>query len=142
MPIFSSKEQPVPRRKSKPKPNPWDRDADFTALKSAISSGRMKPLEQVWIYVDNAAMQKKMGLKFPARTATDSMRRFIRSLGLESDYYVRKDETNTPGQTMVVVTYAPPMAGMPKKLTSRVAQVYRRNQQAVSQRDALRYVMS
>jgi hypothetical protein len=108
MPIFSSKEQPVPRRKSKPKPNPWDRDADFTALKAAIANGKMKPQEQVWMYIDAYGTAKKYGLKFPARTAADSMRRFIKSLGLESDYYAEKYETNQPGQWILAVTYDPP----------------------------------
>src|ERR1700757_4885899 len=108
MAIYSSKEQPVPKRKSKPKPNPWDRDADFTAIKAAIANGKLKPNEQVWMYIDEYGASKKMSLKFPARTAADSMRRFIKSLGLESDYYAEKYETNTPGQWILAVTYAPP----------------------------------
>jgi hypothetical protein len=108
MAIYSSKEHPVPRRKSKPKPNPWENDADFMALKAAIANGKMKPQEQLWMYIDEPAAQKKMGLKFPARTANDTMNRFIKSLGLASDYYSEKYGTNIPGQMILAITYDPP----------------------------------
>jgi hypothetical protein len=104
------KDDQIPKRKSKPKDNPWDRHADFVALKAAVSNGRMKPLERLGMAVEEYGDGKKMGQKFPARSATDSLRRFIRSLNLQADYHVEKYETNTPGVWMVTVTYEPPIA--------------------------------
>jgi hypothetical protein len=101
---------PAPRRKSKPKPNVFDRIDAFLQLKAFISSGKAKPQEQAGITLDQYD-GRKLGLKFPARAAADSLRRFVRSLGLEADYHVLKYETNEPGVWWIGVTYEPPFAG-------------------------------
>ena len=94
MAIFSSTVVKVPKRKSKYiRPNPWDREEDFQALKAAISNGRMKPLEQKGMHIDQAAMGEKLGLKDPVRAAADNMRR-----------------TQDRGIYVLVVTYEPATA--------------------------------
>ena len=107
MAVFSSLTAEVPKRKSKPKPNPWDRNEEFQALKAAIAGGRMKPMEQKFMHIHQAKMGERMGLKDPARAAADSMRRYIRALGVEADYWSEKYETQTPGVFALVVTYEP-----------------------------------
>jgi len=98
----------VPKRKRKPKPNPWDRQQDFQALKAAITGGRMTPKETRTMLIDVAEMGPKLCLKDPARAAADAMRRFIREMGLSTDYWSEKFETRTPGQYALVVCYDPP----------------------------------
>ena len=108
MAIFSSTMVKVPKRKSKYiRPNPWDREEDFQALKAAISNGRMKPLEQKGMHIDQAAMGEKLGLKDPVRAAADAMRRYIRKLGVQADYWSEKYETQERGVYVLVVTYEP-----------------------------------
>ncbi len=103
-----------PRRKGKPKANPLERHEDYLKLKAMIANGRMKPQESAGILLD-AADRQKLDLKYPARAAADSLRRFVRGLGLASDYHVVKYETDTPGVWAVTVTYAPPMTVSKRK---------------------------
>jgi hypothetical protein len=109
MAILSSLTETVPRRKSKPKPNPWDSQPDYQALKAAVASGRMKPSEQKAMMINAAEMGEKLGLKDPVRAAGDGMRRWIRSMNLQHDYWSEKYETNTAGLYTLVVTYDPAM---------------------------------
>ena len=97
-----------PKRKSKPKDNPMERDENYLKLRGVIAGGKMRPKEQAHLILDGDD-GKRLGLKYPARTATDQLRRFIKSMRLESEYRVHKYETNTPGSWAVVVTYDPPM---------------------------------
>jgi|SRR5579871_5072410 len=108
MKLFTPKMGEVPRRKGKPKASPLDRVDSFMSLKATIANGVMKPQETYGIYVSEED-GKKFGLKFPARTIADSLRRFIRDHGLERDYHVVKYETRTPGEWFVSVTYEPPI---------------------------------
>lgn len=104
MKLFSGE---APKRKSKPKPNPLDREDAYLRLKASIANGKMKPLEVTGIMIDQKD-GARLGLKFPARTATDQLRRFVKALGLEAEYHIVKYETDTPGLWAVTVTYEPP----------------------------------
>lgn len=97
----------APKRKSKPKPNPLERMDDYVKLRALIANGKMKPQEIAGLIID-ASDGMKLHLKYPARTATDQLRRFIKELGLEADYHVLKYETDTPGTWAVTVLYEPP----------------------------------
>ena len=117
MAIFSSVTEQVPKRKSRgrPRPNPWDHEPDYQALKAAVASGRMKPKEQKGIHIEAAVIGEKLGLKDPVRAAADGMRRWIRAMGLSADYWSEKYETQTPGVYALVVTYDPPPPARAKK---------------------------
>jgi hypothetical protein len=131
--IFSQ----IPRRKSKPKPNPWDQQPDYQALKAAVASGRMKPKEQKAMNIDAAAMGEKLGLKDPVRAAGDSMRRWIRAMNLQHDYWSEKYETNTPGVYVLVVTYDPAMIAS-RRDERATARRQRLAQQRIEKRNAQR----
>jgi len=45
----------------------------------------------------------------PWRAAVDSLRRYVKSMGLETDYTVSKYETDTPGVWAIRVRYEPPI---------------------------------
>lgn len=97
-----------PRRKGKPKENPLERLDVYLQLKAIIAGGKMKPQEIKTLILD-ASDGNRLGLKFPARAAADSLRRFLRGSGLASDYRVIKYETDSPGVWAVSVSYEPPM---------------------------------
>ena len=85
-----------PLRKARPKPSPLDRLDAYVQLKALISHSKIKPHEEVGIFIDDADA-KRLGLKYPARTAADGLRRFVKDLGLESEYQIVKYETRDPG---------------------------------------------
>lgn len=97
----------APLRKARPKPNPLDNLDAYVQLKTLISHGKIRPNEEVGIFIDNADA-KRLGLKFPARTAADGLRRFVRELGLASEYQVVKYETRDPGVWSVNVRNTTP----------------------------------
>jgi hypothetical protein len=99
---------PPPSRKSRPKPNPLDKLEPYTQLKALIAHGKIKPNEEYGITIDPTDA-KRIGLKFPARTATDGLRRFVKELGLQSDYQVVKYETRDPGSWYVCVRNVSPV---------------------------------
>jgi hypothetical protein len=109
----------APKRKSKPKPNPFEQHGEYLKLKALIANGKMKPQEVAGIYLDGSDA-KALDLKYPARTAADSLRCFVRQMGLAADYHIVKYETDTPGVWAVSVTYEPPrVAAKVKKGASR-----------------------
>lgn len=97
-----------PLRKAKPKPNPLDKLDAYTQLKALISHGKIRPSEEYGITIDPADATR-LGLKYPARTAADGLRRFVRDLGLSSDYQVVKYETRDPGVWYVCVRNTTPL---------------------------------
>lgn len=112
MKFFTGK---APRRKSKPQSSPFERHEEYMKLKALISNGKMKPQEVAGIYLD-ASDAKNLDLKFPARTAAEGLRRFVKTMGLAADYRIVKYETDTPGVWVVTVSYEPPMiAKLPRK---------------------------
>lgn len=104
----SSDPSPAPQRKRKNITSELDKHEEYQKLRAVILSGRMRQGEQAGIYLgpDDAVA---LGYKWPWRTATDSIRRLVKSMGLEADYTVVKYETATPGVWFIRVTYNPPM---------------------------------
>lgn len=100
---------PAPARKRKQVTNELDRHDEYLQLKAVLMHGRLKPHETAYILMgpDDA---KALGYKWPWRSATDSLRRLIRSMGLERDYRVVKYETDTPGTWCIRLSYEPPMS--------------------------------
>lgn len=112
MAVFSSLKAELPERKYTPRPSPWDSNYDFQALQAAIAQGKMKPKEQKGMHIEAAAMAKKLGMNDPVRSAYNTMRKWIRKMGLESDYYCGRYETNSPGVWVLTITYDPPQTAM------------------------------
>lgn len=104
----SSDPSPAPQRKRKNITSELDKHEEYQKLRAVILSGRMRQGEQAGILMgpDDA---EQLGYKWPWRTATDSLRRLIKSIGLESDYTVVKYETDVKSVWFIRVTYNPPM---------------------------------
>lgn len=119
MEFWISDSKPAPERKRKQITSALEAHDEYLKMKNVILSGRMKPLQSAVITMgpDDA---KKLGYKWPWRTAVDSLRRLIRSMGLETDYTLRKYETQTSGVWAIVATYEPPMAKMTGQESRRV----------------------
>lgn len=103
-----------PKRKARPKPNPLDKLEVYIQLKTLISHNKIRPSEEYGITIDPAD-SKKLGLKYPARTAADGLRRFVRELGLQSEYQIVKYETRDPGTWYVCVRNVTPLPSSPPK---------------------------
>jgi hypothetical protein len=71
----------APKRKSKPKESPIERHEAYLKLRATIASGKMKPQEQAGIYLDPSDAEK-LGIKHPARTAAECLRRTLHILSL------------------------------------------------------------
>lgn len=99
---------PAPQRKRKNIVSELDKHEEFQKLKAIIRSGRMRQGEAVGIFL-GPEDAKTLGYKWPERTATDALRKLIKSMGLESDFSVFKYETDISGIYFVRVTYNPPM---------------------------------
>lgn len=108
-----------PPRKRKDVSNALETFNEYLQMKAWISSGRAKPMETGSLLM-GPEEQKKLDYKFPWRAASDSLKRFIKGLGLEADYHVKKYMTDTPGIWAVSVTYEPPPAdAVPTQTTSK-----------------------
>ena len=108
---LTSEKQPVPRRKRKDVSSALDQHEEYLALRGAILGGRMRPQQAAILKVGPDDI-KKIGFKWPWRAIVDNLRRLIKSMNLESDFEVKKYETDTPGVWAVVVTYTPPMTSV------------------------------
>jgi hypothetical protein len=97
-----------PKRKGKPKPNPIDNMDAFLQLKSIILNDKMNPQQELALFFGPQEV-KELNQKFPWRVAVDRLRRLIKSVGLESEYRIRKYETDTRGVWAVLVQRTPPM---------------------------------
>jgi hypothetical protein len=97
-----------PKRKGKPKPNPIDNMDAFLQLKSIILNDKMNPHQELALFFGPQEV-KELNQKFPWRVAVDRLRRLIKSVGLESEYRIRKYETDTRGVWAVLVQRTPPM---------------------------------
>lgn len=108
MEFWMSSDRPAPERKRKQVTSALEEHEEYLKLRTVILSGRMRPNQQAIITMgpDDA---KKMNYKWPWRTAVDSLRRFVKSMNLETEYAIRKFETATPGVWAITVTYDPPM---------------------------------
>lgn len=106
---LSSSEKPAPERKRKNVTSALEAHEEYLKLKQVILGGRMRPMQSAIVTMGpNDA--KQLQYKWPWRTMTDSLRRLVKSMGLEADYTVRKYETATPGTWAIQVTYEPPMS--------------------------------
>lgn len=103
-----STDKPAPARKRKEVTSALESHEEYMKLKNVVLSGRMRPMQSAWISM-GPEDAKQIGYKWPHRTATDGIRRMIKSMGLESGYEVRKYESGAPGVWVVMVTYTPPM---------------------------------
>ena len=106
---LSDDTRPIPERKRKLITSALEGHTEYNQIKSVILSGRMKPMQTAVITM-GPADAKKLGFKWPWRTAVDSLRRLVRSMNLQNDFTIRKYETAAPGVWAIVATYAPPMA--------------------------------
>lgn len=108
MEFWLSDQKPLPERKRKKISSALEEHEEYLKIKNVILSGRMRPMQSAVITLgpDDA---KKLNYKWPWRTATDSLRRLVKSMGLEADYNIRKFETSTNGTWAIVATYEPPM---------------------------------
>jgi hypothetical protein len=91
----------------KPKPNPFEAHPDYVQLRALILNNKLRPQETAGFTIDDYTA-KKMGMKHPERAACDSLRRTVKSLGLEADYRIVKYRTD-PSTWAIVVTYEPPI---------------------------------
>ncbi|HEY6766611.1 MAG TPA: hypothetical protein VI386_17770 [Candidatus Sulfotelmatobacter sp.] len=105
---LSSDAAPIPERKRKLVTNALEAHEEYNKLKAVIMGGRMRP-HQTAVITMGPKDAEALGFKWPWRTATDNLRRFVRSMGLEADFEVRKYETATTGVWAITATYNPPM---------------------------------
>jgi hypothetical protein len=111
--------KPKPERKRKNVVNALESHEEYLKMKNVILSGRMKPMQSAVITM-GPADSKQLGYKWPWRTAVDSLRRLVKSMGLQSDYTIRKYETSTSGVWAILATYEPPMtAAQPRSEAPR-----------------------
>ena len=108
MEFWLSTDRPAPERKRKNVTNALESHEAYLKLKNMVLSGRMRPMQSAILTMgpDDA---KALDYKWPWRSAVDSMRRLLKSMHMESEYVLRKWETNSPGIWAVQVTYEPPM---------------------------------
>ena len=91
-----------PKRKPKPKPSFLEDCEEFRKLKAVILNGNLAPATEAGLYFDQKDVDV-LQVKFPWRMAVDRLRKLVKSMGLESQYQVRKYETDIPGQWFVGV---------------------------------------
>jgi hypothetical protein len=89
----------VPRRVRKRQPNVIERSPEFKALVGALH--RLAPGEQAGLSFDPID-QKKLGIRWPARVAADSLRRWLTETRLSDFYRIRKFKIE--GRQFVSVT--------------------------------------
>lgn len=108
MEFWLSDAKPAPERKRKQITSALEEHEEYLKIKSVILGGRMRPMQSAIITMgpDDA---KKLGYKWPWRTTVDSLRRLVKSMGLEKDFSIRKYETSNSGTWAIVATYEPPM---------------------------------
>ncbi len=109
MEFWMSGTKPAPERKRKQITSALEAHEEYLKLKGAIIGGRMRAMQSALITM-GPEDAKALGYKWPWRTAVDSLRRLVKSMGLEADYTIRKYETATPGVWCIMATYEPPMA--------------------------------
>lgn len=95
--------KPAPKRKRKQITSTLEEHEEYQKIKAVILEGRIRPMQSAIITMgpDDA---KKLGYKWPWRTAVDSLRRLVKSVGREAEISVRKYETTTPGVWAIVAT--------------------------------------
>lgn len=108
MKFWRSSEAPAPPRKRKQITNALEEHAEYSQIKAVITHGRMRQNEEAYITMGPSDAEK-LGYKWPWRAAVDSLRRYVKSMGLEADYVVSKYETDTPGVWAIRVRYEPPI---------------------------------
>jgi hypothetical protein len=105
---LTSADRPAPPRKRKQVSNALEELEEYLQLKAAILHGRMRPMQAAVLTMGPEEV-KKLEYKFPWRAAVDSLRRMLRTNGLEADYVVRKyQHPSQEGTWVVTVTYDPP----------------------------------
>lgn len=112
MEFWMSDSKPAPQRKRKNVVSALESYEEYLKLKHVVLSGRMKQMQSAIITLGPDDC-KRLGYKWPWRTAADSLRRLVKSMGLERDYVIHKYESDTPGVWCVMVTYDPPPAAAP-----------------------------
>jgi hypothetical protein len=100
----------TPKRKPKPKPNQLDYAQPFLELKSLILNNKIGPFEEKSMMFDPADA-KQLEMKAPWRVAADKIKKLVRSINMESEYYIRKYET-APGSWVLLVRRVPPMTAI------------------------------
>jgi hypothetical protein len=100
----------TPKRKPKPKPNQLDYAQPFLELKSLILNNKIGPFEEKSMMFDPADA-KQLEMKAPWRVAADKIKKLVRSINMESEYYIRKYETS-PGSWALIVRRVPPMTAI------------------------------
>ena len=108
MEFWMSNEKPAPERKRKQITSALEAHEEYLKMRTVILGGRMRAMQSAIITMgpDDA---KKLGYKWPWRTAVDSLRRLVKSMNLQADYTIRKYETATPGVWAIQATYEPPI---------------------------------
>lgn len=109
MEFWMTTEKPAPERKRKQITSALEAHEEYMKIRAVIISGRMRPMQSAIITL-GPSDAKQLGYKWPWRTATDSLRRLVKSMGLEADYSIRKYETSTPGVWAIQATYEPPIS--------------------------------
>jgi hypothetical protein len=111
---------PKPRRKRKPKASPLDNYEPYQKLRHMILNGKFLPFQEAGVLLDQkdaAALDEK----HPWRTVAERLRKLVKELGLESEYEIKKYETDTAGLWIVMVRYTPPLPGSQPKTQGRRA---------------------
>ena len=104
MKIYSGEK---PKRFYPKQQNSVETTPEYMQVLAQITNGKLRPFEQGIGLTFDPDDAKALKLKFPARTAQESLKRFIKSAGLESDYAVSRIEVS-PGVETVYVSYEPP----------------------------------
>lgn len=104
----SSDPTPAPQRKRKNVVSEIEKHEEYQKLKQLVLSGRMRQGESAGILL-GPEDGKALNHKFPERSATEAMRKLVKSMGMEADYSVVKYMTDNQGIWFVRVTYNPPM---------------------------------
>lgn len=107
MEFWMSTEKPAPPRKRKQITSALEEHEEYLKLKNVILGGRMRPMQSAFITLGKED-QKQLGYLFPQRTAVDSLRRMVKSMGLEADWNIRKYQMDN-GDWCVMATYEPPL---------------------------------
>jgi hypothetical protein len=124
MPLtFDPRELLQPR--GKPKPDPFVSIPEYQKLLSDITHGKVPPYQEGQLTFTEQQL-KRLDMKDPYRTASSRLKAFIKSLGLTADYYVKKRESQTPGQFYVQIVHEPPLASSAPRPLQERAQAWKK----------------
>ena len=124
--FIADEKNPAPKRKRKLVVNALEQHEEYLQMKKIILSGLMRPMQSAVITMGPEDI-KALHFKWPWRTAVDQLRRLVRSLGISTEYSIKKYQTTTPGVWAVQVTYEPPLAPVAAVAADETEHSWRKN---------------